>query len=63
MTRKMIDCRDWPGACTLAIAGTESEVVDAQAKHMVAVHGAIEGSGLREQIRASLKDAQEETMT
>lgn len=62
MTRRMIDCRDWPGPCTLAISGQEAEVVEAQAQHMVHVHGATDGPALREQIRASLKDAREEAV-
>jgi len=62
LTRRMIDCRDWPGPCTLAISGTEAEVVEAQAQHMVHVHGATDGSELREQIRVSLKDAREEAL-
>jgi predicted small metal-binding protein len=62
MTRRMIDCRDWPGPCTLAISGQEAEVVEAQAQHMVHVHGATDGAELREQIRVSLKDAREEAL-
>jgi hypothetical protein len=56
MTRKMIDCRDFPGPCTLAISGHEAEVVEAQAWHLVAVHGASDSPELRERIRGSLKD-------
>ena len=62
MTRRMIDCRDWPGPCTLAISGQEDEVVEAQAQHMVHIHGATDGRELREQIRMSLKDAREEAL-
>ena len=61
MTRKQVDCRDFPGPCTLAISGTESEVVEAQAWHMVSVHGAADGPRLRERIRASLKDGRDES--
>jgi Protein of unknown function (DUF1059) len=60
MTRKVIDCRDFPGPCSLAISGTEAEVIESQAWHMVSVHGAADGPDLRERIRASLKDAREE---
>jgi hypothetical protein len=57
MTRKTIDCRDFPGPCTLAISGQEEEVVEAQAWHLVAVHGASDSPELRERIRGSLKEA------
>ncbi len=30
MSRKMFDCREWPGKCTLAILGEQEEVVEAQ---------------------------------
>jgi hypothetical protein len=56
MTRKMIDCRDFAGPCTLAISGQEAEVVEAQAWHLVAVHGASDSAELRERIRASLEE-------
>ena len=57
MERKVFDCRAWPGACTLAISGEEDEVVEAQLLHAVAAHGQQATPQLREQIRASLKDA------
>ena len=57
MSRKLFDCREWPGECTLAISGEEDEVVDAQLLHVVRAHGQEESPQLREQIRASLKDA------
>jgi predicted small metal-binding protein len=57
MPRKMFDCRDLPGECTLAIAGEEDEVVEAQVLHVVNVHGQAESAQLREQIRAALKEA------
>jgi hypothetical protein len=56
MNRKTIDCRDFPGPCTLAISGQEAEVLEAQAWQMVSVHGATDGPQLREQIKAALKD-------
>jgi hypothetical protein len=59
MTRKMIDCRNWPGPCSLAISGLEVEVLEAQPWHMASVHGAGHGPELREQIRTSLKDVNE----
>lgn len=57
MSRKTFDCREWPGDCTLAISGEEEEVVEAQVLHVVRAHGQEESPGLRELIRASLKDA------
>jgi predicted small metal-binding protein len=57
MPRMMFDCRDWPGECTLAISGEEEEVIEAQLLHIVAAHGQQDSPQLREQIRASLKDA------
>lgn len=59
MTRKLHDCRDWPGSCTLVIAGSEDEVVAAQALHVVDVHGQEDSQDLRQQIRTALKDAPE----
>jgi hypothetical protein len=57
MSRKMFDCREWPGECTLAISGDEDEVVEAQLLHVIQAHRQEESPQLREQIRASLKDA------
>jgi putative lipoic acid-binding regulatory protein len=57
MTRKIHDCREWPGPCTLVISGEEGEVLEAQVLHVVQVHGQQDTPGLREQLRASLKDA------
>lgn len=56
MSRKMFDCRDLPGECTLAISGQEDEVMRAQAEHAVSVHGVQDSAALREQIRTLLKD-------
>ena len=60
MTRKQIDCRDYPGPCSLAISGSEAEVIETQAWHMVSVHGAADSPQLREKIRASLNDVSDE---
>lgn len=57
MPRRMFDCREWPGECTLAISGEEDQVVETQLLHVVQVHGQEDGPDLRELIRASLKDA------
>lgn len=57
MTRRMFDCREWPGECTLAISGEEDEVVEAQFLHAVQAHGQQDDPQVRELIRASLKGA------
>jgi predicted small metal-binding protein len=56
MNRKVFDCRQLPGECTLTIAGTEDEVLEAQAMHAAAAHDQRDGPELREFIRTSLKD-------
>ncbi len=58
MARKMIDCGKVPNDinCTLTIAGTEDEVVDAAVAHAVAKHGHADSSELRTMIRSSLED-------
>jgi predicted small metal-binding protein len=60
MTRKMVDCRAMPSesGCTLTIAGTEEEVLDAAVTHAVAKHGHQDTPELRETIRAGLADAE-----
>jgi len=57
-TRKVIDCRLFPSEknCTLAISGTEEEVLDLAVLHASTVHGHANTPGLREQIRSMLKD-------
>jgi len=56
--RKVADCREYPSEnnCSLAISGTEQEVVEAAAMHAAAVHGETDTPELREQIRGMLKD-------
>ena len=60
MARKMIDCRKVPSEtnCTLTIAGTEDEVLDAAAAHAVARHGHEDTPDLREMLRGSLEAAE-----
>jgi predicted small metal-binding protein len=60
MARKMIDCRKVPSEtnCTLTIAGTEDEVLDAAAAHAVAKHGHEDTPELREMLRGSLEAAE-----
>ncbi|MGB6456162.1 MAG: DUF1059 domain-containing protein [Streptosporangiaceae bacterium] len=60
MARKMIDCRKIPNeiGCTLTIAGTEDEVLDAAVAHAVAKHGHQDTPELRELLRAGLVTAE-----
>jgi hypothetical protein len=57
-TRKVIDCRNFPTdkPCTLAISGTEEEVLDLAVLHASTVHGHENTPELREQIRSMLTD-------
>jgi plasmid stability protein len=59
MDRKMIDCRKVPSesGCSLTIAGTEDEVLDAATMHAVAKHGHSDEPGLRDMLRSALEDA------
>ena len=56
--RKVADCREYPSEnnCSLTIAGTEQEVIDAATQHAVSVHGHTDTPEFREQLRAILKD-------
>jgi predicted small metal-binding protein len=58
MARKMIDCGKVPNDvnCTLTIAGTEDEVLEAAVTHAVARHGHEDTAELREMIRQGLED-------
>jgi predicted small metal-binding protein len=58
MARKMIDCGKVPNEinCTLTIAGTEDEVLDAAVGHAVAKHGHQNTPELRTMIRSALED-------
>ncbi len=60
MTRYMIDCRKMPSDnnCSLAIAGTEDEVLDAATAHAVASHGHENTPELREMLRGGLEPAE-----
>ncbi len=60
MARKMIDCRKVPSesGCTLTIAGTEDEVLEAAAAHAVASHGHQDTPELREMLRGGLETAE-----
>jgi predicted small metal-binding protein len=56
--RKVADCRKYPSDndCSLMIAGTEQEVLDAATQHAVSAHGHSDTPELREQLRAMLVD-------
>lgn len=56
--RKVADCREYPSDnnCSLTIAGTEQEVLDAATQHAVSAHGHADTPELREQLRGMLKD-------
>ena len=56
--RKVIDCRWFPGEnkCTLAISGTEEEVLKVATEHAISCHGEKNTSELKEEIRKMLKE-------
>lgn len=58
MTRKYIDCREFPSEsnCTVAIsADSELELIEAAAHHAVQVHGHQDSPELRDQLREAVK--------
>ena len=57
-TRKVIDCRQFPAEkpCSIAISGTEDEVITLAVLHASTVHGHADSPELREQIRSMLQD-------
>jgi hypothetical protein len=57
-TRKVIDCRQFPAEkpCSIAISGTEDEVISLAVLHASSVHGHADSPELREQIRSMLQD-------
>ena len=59
MTRKYIDCREYPSEskCTVALsADTEDELLEAAVQHAVAVHGHEDSPNFRQQLRQLFKD-------
>lgn len=59
MSRKYIDCRDFPSDahCTVAIsADDEDELLAVAVQHAVSVHHHADSPELRQQIRAMIKD-------
>jgi len=57
--RKVFDCRDFPGPCSLVVVGTEEEAWEAQIAHTVAVHGQQDGPELRNLLRDYIRDEEE----
>ena len=58
MTRKYIDCREYPSEmnCTLAMsADTEEELLEAAVQHAVTVHGHEDSPAFRQQLRQLFK--------
>jgi hypothetical protein len=57
-TRKVIDCRSFPAEkpCTIAISGSEEEVLDLAVFHAISVHGHANTPELRGQIRTLLRE-------
>jgi predicted small metal-binding protein len=61
MSRKSIDCRDYPSelGCTVAISADSSEeLVEAAAQHAVRVHGHQDGPELRHQLGQLVKEGE-----
>ncbi len=60
MQRKMVDCRKVPSDinCSLTIAGTEDEVLDAAVVHAVSKHGDEDTPELRQMIMSSMEDVE-----
>jgi predicted small metal-binding protein len=61
MTRKYIECRNYPrnwgSECTLEISSdSEEELVEAAVQHAVAMHGASDTPELRDMIRQGMKE-------
>ncbi|MGD0962628.1 MAG: DUF1059 domain-containing protein [Candidatus Acidiferrales bacterium] len=61
MARKHIDCRQFPSGnnCTVAISGSEEEVLDLAVIHAVVSHGHDDPYELRKQLRPLLRDVPE----
>lgn len=59
MTRKYIDCREFPSEmnCTIAISSDdEDELLEAAVQHAIAVHGHEDTSEFRDQLRDLFKE-------
>jgi predicted small metal-binding protein len=61
MSRKYIDCREFPSEsnCTIAIsADSEDELIDAAAMHAAQVHGHQDCAELRAQLKGAVREGQ-----
>jgi len=61
MSRKYIDCREYPSEsnCSVAIsADSEDELIEAAAQHAVQVHGHQDGEELRGMLRQGVKSGE-----
>ena len=59
MSRKYIDCREFPSdsKCSVAIsADSDTELLDAATQHAVAVHGHKDSPEMRAKLRTLFKD-------
>lgn len=59
MSRKYIDCREFPSEmnCTVALsADTESELLEAAVQHAVAIHSHEDSPELRSQLKTLFHD-------
>ena len=57
MGRKFIDCRDYPGDCTIALsADNEDELLKVVVDHGVRFHGYEDTPELRDMLRNAIKD-------
>jgi predicted small metal-binding protein len=59
MTRKYIDCREFPSdtKCSVTImADREDELIDAAARHAVDVHGHADTPELRKQLKGAMRE-------
>ena len=59
MSRKYIDCREYPSQmnCTVTIfADTDVELLEAAVQHAVSVHGHEDTPELREQLQTAFKE-------
>ena len=59
MTRKFIDCRDYPSEmkCTVAIsADSEQELLETAVQHAVTVHGHSDTPELRQTLKTMFKE-------
>jgi hypothetical protein len=65
MARKYIDCRQFPSDknCSVAISGSEDEVLDLAIIHAIVSHGHTDPYELRQQLRSLLKEAPEAKST